>query len=494
VAEANLQGKIADMSAGELRFAAGVSYRKNEFAYDPINDDASVIENPIGLFASNTTSGETTVSELYGELLIPVARRLNLELGYRYSDYNTEAGSTDTYKALFDWSATDALRLRGGYQRATRAPNTAELFQGQTLIVVPFAPSDPCSYTTSVPWGNTGPNNANVHNAPDNPRRLEVQQLCAEIVNNSDANPANDNTSAFGLPGSATANNFARPGSPFFPLEIEIQRGNPAVAPEEAETWTLGLVMNGPGNLDNLTASLDFYNIEITDAISPLNSLFVYSKCFNADGVSNPTLSYDDPGGFCRLIGRNVSTGERAQVDAPFNNSGILQTAGVDVALNWQRDLAGGSFFINSLITYLDKYEIQDAPGEPAINVKDTFGATTSTIGGQFDYKITNTFGFNWDRANLGLQWRYLPSIRHESAARNPNTNVQGVGSYQVFNLFGGYTINERMQLRFGIDNVADEEPPIYGSRPGDRNADETRADHYDILGRRYYVGLKMTF
>jgi hypothetical protein len=45
-----------------------------------------------------------------------------------------------------------------------------------------------------------------------------------------------------------------------------------------------------------------------------------------------------------------------------------------------------------------------------------------------------------------------------------------------------------------GIDNLLDEQPPIYGSRPGDRNAEVTRADHYDILGRRMYVGLKMQF
>jgi iron complex outermembrane recepter protein len=492
IVEANLQGKIADMKAGELRFAAGISNRKNSFNYEPINDDVSVVENPIGLFASNNTFGETEVSEIYGEILLPVTAKLNVELGYRHSDYDTSAGTTDTSKTLFDWSATDSIRIRGGFQRATRAPNTAELFQGRTLLVVPFAPSDPCSYTfdqnhlrPGQTWGNTA----------NNPRRLDAQELCAEIINNSDTIAANNNTSAFGTPGSALANNFARPGNPFFPLEIEIQRGDPNVGPEEAETWTLGLVIDGPGGLDNLTASFDLYHIEIAGAIQPLNSLFVYEKCFNKNGTSNPDLIYNDPGGYCRLIGRNVSTGERAQVDAPFNNSGVLETAGVDIAINWQADVANGSFYINSLITYLDQYDMQDAPGEPVIDIKDTFGGTTTGIGGQYDFKLTSTIGYNFgDKASVGLQYRYLPSIRDESAARNPGTNVLGVGSYQSFNVFAGYTVNERLQLRMGIDNLTDEQPPIYGSRPGDRNAEVTRADHYDILGRRMYVGLKMQF
>jgi outer membrane receptor protein involved in Fe transport len=63
-----------------------------------------------------------------------------------------------------------------------------------------------------------------------------------------------------------------------------------------------------------------------------------------------------------------------------------------------------------------------------------------------------------------------------------------------MFNLFAGYSVNDRMSLRMGVDNLLNEEPPIYGSRPGDRNADVTRPDHYDILGRRAYVGLKLTF
>src|SRR5262245_2120018 len=117
IIEANLQGKIADMRNGELRFAAGVSNRENKFRYEPggTNDNISIIEQPIGIFVSNNTSGETKVSELYGELLLPATDRLDFELGYRYSDYDL-AGGVDTWKALANWSITDAVRFRGGYQ------------------------------------------------------------------------------------------------------------------------------------------------------------------------------------------------------------------------------------------------------------------------------------------------------------------------------------------------------------------------------------------
>jgi hypothetical protein len=55
-------------------------------------------------FPANNTQGETSVDEIYGEVLlplledIPLVRHLNVELGYRYSDYEWQGG-VDTYKA-----------------------------------------------------------------------------------------------------------------------------------------------------------------------------------------------------------------------------------------------------------------------------------------------------------------------------------------------------------------------------------------------------------
>ncbi|HEX7000051.1 MAG TPA: TonB-dependent receptor [Gammaproteobacteria bacterium] len=486
IAEANLQGKLADMRHGELRFAAGVSARENKFRYEPggINDNVAIIEQPIGIFLSNNTAGSTKVSEIYGELLLPAAERLDLELGYRYSDYDT-AGGVDTYKTLIDWSATDNVRVRGGFQFATRAPNTEELFAGPRLnTVTDFIYGDPCQASTTAPWGNVA----------ENPNRQQVQDLCRAIIGNNTSAFDTNAGSDYGPPG---PDGFVRPGLPFFPVENEIPQGNPNLGVEEAETWTLGAVFTSPGNLENLTASVDFYDIEITDVIATLDATFAYAKCFNADGVSNPTYSIDDPGGYCALITRDPVTGERSSVDAPYLNSGILKTRGLDIAVNWITDVGdgGGSFYINSLLTILDEFKIQDAEGEPVLDVRDTL--STTYYGAQYKYKLYNTFGYNFPngRASLGLTWRHLPDIRSETAARNPNTTQLGADAYNWFGMFARFSINDRLELRGGIDNLFDTDPEVVEARPGvDSNTDVTRADYYDILGRRMYIGLKMSF
>src|SRR5690606_31369830 len=126
-------------------------------------------------------------------------------------------------------------------------------------------------------------------NRADNPNRLQVQELCAALIGNT--------TSTFGAPGSVEANTFLEGNQAFTGINT-VQVGNPNLTTEEADTWTLGLVFQGPGGLDNLTASIDLYSIEITDAIATFDGQTIYNKCFNRDGLSNPGWSVNDPGGF----------------------------------------------------------------------------------------------------------------------------------------------------------------------------------------------------
>lgn len=464
IVEANLQGRLADMPAGELRFALGVSRRENSalFEPDPLIDAQSISDSPVGLFPQNETHGDTDVSEIYGELLIPVLDRLNLELGYRHSDYNT-TGGLNTHKALFDWAATDSFRIRGGRQVANRAPNIAEQFTGPSQNVVGFFGSDPCSSDTGNLWGNN----------PANPDRAQVQALCSAIIGNPnsdwDQNP----------------DTFVGPFG-FFPLEIEVVLGNPSVGSEEAETNTLGAVLE----LDNWSFSADYYSIDLNGAIQPPSAFDAYAQCFNADGTSNPSYSIDDSGGFCRNIVRDPDTGWRAQVNALYTNFGKLKTDGVDLQMNWRGDVGANSMYVNFLVTMVDSYKIQPVPGGAYTEYAGTLGA-----GGQYDYRTYTTVGYNFGDVNLGVRWIHLPEIEDAVFAQNPTTTVQPTSSYDRFDMFGNWSIGGNIQLRFGVDNLFDTDPEIVGYDPGVNNSlGSTNQGFYDILGRRFYAGLKFSF
>lgn len=494
VFEANMQGHGFDLPAGEARFALGVAYRKNDFRYDTSYPVEEVLDNPIGLFASNATQGSTNVKEIYGELLAPVLPGLDLELGYRLSDFNT-AGTESTWKALFTWKALDSVSFRGGYQVATRAPNTAELFAGARLEVVNFPGVDPCSAATDHKWGNRA----------ENPNRAKVQAICRAMVNQArieagqnvaltatdtlyDTQTFNTNVSVNGRLLGPGANGFSRQNPPYFALEIETEMGNPNLKPETAKTITLGTVITDPFGLRGLTATVDAYQIRIKDTISRLSSFTAYYNCLNANGTSNP--NYDFSNTYCQLIDRNGTTGDRANVDSLYLNLGKLNTRGIDLSLNWRGDVGPGTLSVGTAINYLLQYKYQPDSTAPFRSAKGTLDQ-----GGQFDYRALTTVGYSLGAFDVGLQWRFLPPVEAADKALQPDTKVTGTGSYSVFNLTGGYDLGI-VKLRAGIDNVLNRRLPIVGANwaAGDSNSNQTNLNFYDGLGRRFFVGMKATF
>jgi iron complex outermembrane receptor protein len=483
IAEVNLQGGLFDLPAGEVRSAFGVSYRKNTvlFQPDPLLGVQSVLDQPIGLFAVSDTGGTADVKEAYAEFLVPVLhdlpaiKQLNLELGFRYSDYNT-AGGQNTWKALADWKLNDVVSFRGGYQVANRAPNTAELFTGSTLNVAQFPLGDPCASNTIAPWGNVA----------SNPNRAKVQQLCSQIIGANggsvyDLNP-NGYVGPFG----------------FFTLEIENLSGNPNLKPEEGRTWTAGLVLRSPfeGALSNLTTSLDWYRIQISGAISPISSLTTYEQCLNGNGTSNPNYSLDDAGGFCKLITRDKVSGDRLRVDAPYLNLGGIQTSGIDAQVSWRSAFAEmglqsvpGALSVNFIVNYLDSYKTQANPGAPFLEAAGTLAQN-----GQYEWRTFTSFGYSASSVNVGLTWSHLPETKDSSVVTVPTSTARPVGAYDMFDLTASWQATSKLSIRAGIDNLFDTDPKIVGANPPNtNNATNTLPGYYDLLGRRFYVGLKAT-
>jgi outer membrane receptor protein involved in Fe transport len=489
-AEVDIQGGLVDLPAGEMRFAAGADYRKDTFSYEP--DDAfngnNIDSLTVGLFSTLPAGGSQDVKEIYGELLIPVLKdlpgiqSLSLNAGYRYSDYNTEGGVT-TWKLTADWTVTDWFRLRGGYQRANRAPNVAELFQPGTYIVVAWPEHDPCSNLTRSTWGNNSANS----------NRQKVLDLCNAVAGTQTAGPG----------GTPLINaSYAGNQPTFFPLGRDYVKGNPNAESEKASTWTVGAVFSSPRSFGfgRFNLSLDWYNIKVEGAIQPASTDFVYRQCFNADGTSN--ASYDANNAFCKLIVRSNTTGFWLAVNAEFQNLGMLQTSGLDAVFDWTIGAPGlggddGSVAVNVGFNYLDKYLIQGVPGGAITDYADTVGnsITNAPFGAQFRWKLNTTISYNFGPGSIALSWRHLPKVRNTAAAANPATTTLPTNAYDLFGLNGRVKVNSMLELSGGIDNLFDRDPPIVGAIPGTTNASGTTdSGAYDVLGRRFYVGARLKF
>jgi iron complex outermembrane receptor protein len=477
VTEANFQGALADLPAGELRGAFGISSRTNYSLFEP---------DPL-FIATQKAEGETKVDEIYGEVLLPVFGDFELEIGARYSDFQTGDWQLDakSYKALFNWVATDSFRFRGGWQRANRVPNVAELYAGLSSQVFGWgATSDVCMVDTTLPWGNRA----------DNPNRAQVQELCRALIYASG-----------GVPG---VTDFDRLGPDNYPLDGRalphsyrlMVGGNPRLEAETADTLTFGVIWQSAGQR-NITISADWYDIEIDNVVAQLGFLAAYQQCFNANGTSNPT--YNPLNEYCTRITRDPVTSEPLLVYGGNFNFSERLTSGIDLTVNWSAELADwgldnpGTVGIRSSANKLLSWK-QPQFQEPAAPLVEFAGYGTGDTGG-YDYQLFTTFYYRTPRLNISLNWNHLSEQEAAARAVTPTATVLPTDSYDLFNLNGSWQFTERFRLRAGIDNLFDTDPPLTSRDPFNPGAPTngtgiTAPAQYDALGRRYFVGLAMDF
>ncbi|MBN1240837.1 MAG: TonB-dependent receptor [Gammaproteobacteria bacterium] len=482
IVEYNMQGALAEMPAGELRFALGAGYRENSFEFkaDTLNSQESVLDQLAGFFPVGDASGKTEAREIYGELLVPVvadvwgARELNLELGYRSTD-NDPSNDVDTWKALIDWRVVDRVRVRGGRQVANRAPNIGELFQSQEQFA-PFTlvQGDPCSELNPAALSYTANPNLN----PAGPATAaQVRGLCEQLM---------------GPSGAAAYYGGDQPQpSGFVSPRISNLSGNPNLRSEEATTLTLGVVAD---LTERATLAVDYWRIELDDMIAPQVPDTLYRECLSGD--TNP--SYDPNHPSCQLIVRNPASGAIATVDVTYTNEASADLSGYDVQLDWGTDVGPGAMTLSVLTTITDSWKTRVNSESPWVDYKGTTGPGDVRGVNQFayDYRVFTTLGYGSGNWSGSLRWRHLPSITPEGAIRT-TAQYHETPSYNVFDASGRYMFGDNWELRFGIDNLLDEEPPIVNLRTVDEGYTQTGVTNpafYDILGRRYYAGVKFQF
>ncbi len=457
--EANLNGSLFSMPAGDVKFALTLSTRDNEFEFDP--DPSRENLDIIGTLQTYPAEGSSDVKEAAIEFLVPLladkpfAHRLDLNMGFRTSDYDV-SGRVETYKADAMWEPFRGFSIRGGFEHAIRAPNIGELYNqlgAQAQIGSPPGQGDPCDVRSSA---RSGANAA------------AVRALCiATGIPTQIADTYQYTTVAIGV----------------------INSGNLELTPEEADTVTLGVVFRPQFDaalVRDMQFSVDYYDIDITDVIGPIAGGTALSKCYNLDG-SNPT--YDAGNAYCQMINRNGTTGGVDTVATPYFNLGGLRTSGIDAQLDWKIPAGPGSLDVSLLANYTESYEVQLLAGSAWQEFAGTIDGTQNGGIPIPDWKSLLSLTYRLTNFEGGIRWRHLPTMDDITSVTRPASPAPGVPSYDLYDATLSYRLNDMFLFRGGVNNLLDEEPPIVGGTIG-----QTQPGTYDIIGRYYYFGLQMNF
>ncbi len=549
IAEVNLQGGLFDLPYGQLRFALGASYREQRFEF--VNESLATMgrsfnDSIVGIYPSaNMEKSGYDVKELYGELLIPVladlpfAREFNLEVGGRLSNYSS-SGTSYTFKILGDWAVTDWLRFRGGFNRAERAPNIAELM----LTPQQSFASDPIGDVCSTRNSSTESANPNANSAS---RALDVQAICLELmaIGNGGTYVPYDHAESFYNPdpGTVTTRQPAGTGGgAAFPIAVgnsyyreHINPNIDPLKPEVADTWTLGVVVRSPFDspaLSRLNLTVDYFNIKINDPIGNsggggvllrcVSSLFnpaaegVAAGATDVAGLNTPEIRARAQAALqestCPNVFRAASVGFGAnggfageKVITTFDNDGQIKLSGIDATISWGIDAGPGTLFLSLNGNYMLEFAVQPFTGTPMLDYVGTQGTGLKGVnyGSSFEYRLFGTIAYNWGPANVSLQWQHTPATEDSGDVNYYNgqaaalNNIAGLPAYNLFNLNGSYQVARNVMLRLGIDNLFNTKPPLTGgiiNPAAGQLPGGSYSFFHDIQGRRFSLGANFKF
>ena len=441
-----------------LGVSVGSEYREEKFDFSPDYIYANGLTG--GGAPSEPINGEFHVAEFFTEAKLPImndmpgAYNLSGEIGYRYSSY-TEGFDTNTFKFGLEWAPIADVRMRAGFNRAIRAPNLDELFE--PAVIGAGGTADPC-------WGPT------------------PQYSLAECART-------------GVTAAEYGHIATNPAA-----QINTQDGgNTSLKPEIADTYTYGIVFQ-PSFIPNLVASLDFYRIVISNTITSLTSNTVIDDCALSGTAALCSLIHRGPTGSLWLSPTSN------YVQTTDLNIGSVQTKGFDFTSHYRLDAGpAGKFTFNEIATYTLHFDTQPITGGPSYDCAGYWGATCEAPLPHLRSVLTTNWATPLPGFDFTVKWRFIGPSKVDSESQNPQlagpfyTATAQIPGYNYIDLSANYSLNSMLDVRVGVNNLFDKDPPVIlngnlSNCPNTTCNDNTWTGTYDTLGRYLYAHITMKF
>ncbi|NRR34402.1 TonB-dependent receptor [Oxalobacteraceae bacterium] len=417
-------------------------------------------------------AGEIKMRELSIEALLPLVhgqpavRSLNLSFAYRHSDFRAAQNRRryGSFKYGGDWEPLRSLRLRAMVQQAVRAPNINELFAPQASNALSNLAVDPCQLSLI------------------NQAQAQVTGTLSHLCLQS------------GVPLSVIGS-LPKPSAG----QINSQSsGNPDLAPEQARTMTLGLILEPQSKL---MLSLDYYRIAIDQALSRPAVTDVLDACYSPQ--RNPGLTLN---AWCALIQRSPSNGtfngnDAAGVRTPLSNQGRQATSGFDLNLRYKLNLAGkgdagglGDLDLQLALNQVLSYHFQATP----LSLKhQCLGFYSTACGGpNYRRKFSQRSSWHIGQYTLGYHWRYLSGAVEEPGGIDFLPTFAKIPPFHYLDLSLAWNISNTAHFYLSVNNVFNRMPPIVGGTIGtsSTNSGNTFPQNYDVVGRYFTLGTTFKF
>jgi iron complex outermembrane recepter protein len=262
----------------------------------------------------------------------------------------------------------------------------------------------------------------------------------------------------------------------------EIIGGNPNVRPEKANTYSTGIVLQ-PTFAPGLSFSVDWYSINIKDAIALLGAQQIVNDCY--EGAKQ----------LCALIRRDPVTNLIIGLNDIYLNINSEKVVGTDVEGDYRIPFSGSrSLTLRLLGGYLEEFALANL-GAPVAQEAGTTGNLPLP-------RVQLNLGANYQQGpySVFLSERFISDGRREWNDDEPalggvTINDDHIASALYTDLNLAYTLNMKgvdWQVFLNIQNLLDRAPPRVPIYSGFIGTTDTNRALFDVLGRRFVLGVKM--
>ena len=270
---------------------------------------------------------------------------------------------------------------------------------------------------------------------------------------------------------------------------VVIRGSNPDLTVEKADSWTAGLVLQPTwGFLSRLRLAVDYYSIEVNDAIGTIGAQTLVQRCF--EGATE----------FCPLITR-APDGTILEIQDVLLNANAFETSGFDIEFDYRQPLGpAGDLSFRLLANIVEELVTIDSAG-PVDRAGQT-GSRAGTTLGVPDYSLNGLLAWEDGPFSVTLQGRYIPKGIFNVAFGGPDDPDFAVTLPTSVN---DNTVPDRFYLDFGAEysvastlgveaeifgaiyNVLDRDPPALPS--GNLGTNQVL---FDPVGRAFRVGVRV--
>lgn len=286
-------------------------------------------------------------------------------------------------------------------------------------------------------------------------------------------------------------------------LEV-VSSTNPDLAPEEADTWTLGVDFS-PAFAKNLDIRATYFNIQYDGRVAVPLSLFDSSFRFiNFPGVPirNPSLTtvqdfvdrslvFTNVGDLLPLFGlpplpeplelEDVTV----ILDSRLQNLSSSEAEGVDVEIAYGFDTAGGNWLLTLNATILTKFTEQFSSEAPLFDALDTFRNPV-------DLRLRGGGSWSHGAFSAAVFINHVDEYTDDEAIGGPVSIDAFTTVDATLQVDLGQWLDARLfqdtTLSANVTNVFNEEPPSIGERPPFLNSIIYDPVNASPLGRRVSV------